>query len=514
VNEKSGVSDVLRRGPHLTLSRRDLTKSGLALGLSASAITALLTTARTTSAAAQEIAADAPKPDELRVLYVGVEANVDSMNYAAQKYGDEMGIKVTVDSFPQTSMREKLFAELSSQSPYYDVVLIDHPWGAATAPHLLDLRPLMANPEITDPAVLAIDDFVPQTWAQVAYDQTKPPVPPMEFQLPEFLVSGPMDLDDAMGSNLALCGLPFHPNVLTMAYRLDYFEDPELQAKFEEANGRELTPPEDWDEFVEVTQFFTQSHNPDSPTPYGATLMAKKHESLYTDWRVWNRTFGVVEINEKLEPTFNSEDGIAATSFYGDLINEYKVVPPEATTWTWDEVTTAFGSGQTAIAMNYHRMLLDPDIEAKGGKVGFAKVPGKRQEDGTILRAPHYGTYYLGLNRYAKNPRWAYDLILTATSPDWMKEYSQFLFHGSRVSYYEDPEVIATRPEYWPTFAESLHIGYALPRISVYVEYSETIQAEVSRYLLGEQSVEDALNNAATKIRELFERNNYYQFVE
>ena len=158
----------------------------------------------------------------------------------------------------------------------------------------------------------------------------------------------------------------------------------------------DLAPPEDWDEFLEVAQFFT-----DRTTPFADPVRrdpdGEKHESLYCDWRVWNRTFGVVEINEKLEPTFNSEDGIAATSFYGDLINEYKVVPPEATTWTWDEVTTAFGSGQTAMAMNYHRMLLDPEVEGEGGTVGFAKVPGKRAEDGAILNAPHYGTYYLAV---------------------------------------------------------------------------------------------------------------------
>jgi len=118
-------------------------------------------------------------------------------------------------------------------------------------------------------------------------------------------------------------------------------------------------------------------------------------------------------------------------------------------------------------------------------------------EDGTILNAPHYGTYYLAVNKFSKNPRWAYDLIITAASPEWMKEYAQFLFHGSRTSYYEDPKVIESRPEYWPVFAESLAIGYARPRISVYVEYSETIQAEVSKALLGEQSVEDALANAA-----------------
>jgi multiple sugar transport system substrate-binding protein len=299
-----------------------------------------------------------------------------------------------------------------------------------------------------------------------------------------------------------------------MAYRLDLFENPDIRAAFKTKTGRDLAPPEDWDQFVEVAQFFTRSHNPDSPTEFGATLMAKKHESLYTDWRVWNRTFGVVEINERLEPTFNNAEGIEATRFYGDLIHTHKVVPPEATTWTWDEVTTAFGSGLTAISMNYHRMTLDPTIEGQGGRVGFAKVPGKRQPDGTVLNAPHYGTYYLAVNKYSENPRWAYDLILHASSPAWMKEYGQFLFHGSRTSYYQDPTVMASRPEYWPVFAESLEIGYARPRISVYVEYSETIQAAVSQFLLGDQSVEDALNNAANRVTELFERNNYHQFIK
>lgn len=506
--------------PGNSLSRRQFLKAAAMSGAGVFVMGALANCAPATpaapggeAAAAAVVPAAGDKPAKLQVLYVGVEANVDSIRYAADKYKTEAGIEVGVDSFPQTAMREKLFAELSAQSPYYDVVLIDHPWGAATAPHMLDLRSLMADAAISPPEKLALDDFIPQTWAQVAYDQTKPPIPPMEFQLPEFFVKGPMDLAAAAETPFAVCGIPFHPNVLTMAYREDYFQDPDIQARFQEQTGRELTPPEDWDEYLEVTKFFTKSHNPDSPTEYGATLMAKKHESLYTDWRVWNRTFGVVEIDEKMQPTFNTPEGIEATTFYSDLINTYKVVPPAATTWTWDEVTTAFGSGQTAIAMNYHRMQLDPSIIDAGGKVGFAKVPGKRGADGTILRAPHYGTYYLGVPRYSKNQRWAYDFILNAASPDWMKEYGQFLFHGSRLSYYADPEVIASRPEYWPVFGESLQIGYARPRIESYVEYSETIQAEVSSFLLGEQTVEQALTNAASKVQDLFTRQGYYELV-
>jgi multiple sugar transport system substrate-binding protein len=512
-NKEDSLSEILAKGMwNRRLNRSEFLRFA-GVGTSLVAFPQLLL-ACSQQASEERVAKDEPKPKFLRLLYVGVEANVEAMRYAAEKYRREKNIRVEIESFPQTAMREKLFSELSSQSPYYDVVLIDHPWGAATAPHLLNLQPLVVDRDFTDPKLLAANDFIPQTWAQVVYDQENTAVPPMEFQLPDFFTKGPMDFNKmAAQTELELLGIPFHPNVLTMAYRKDYFDDPQLRSQFEGQFGRELAPPANWDEYVEVTTFFTKSHNPDSPTEYGATLMAKKHESLYTDWRTWNRSFGVVEINEKLEPTFNNEPGIRATTFYKDLINKHKVVPPAATTWTWDEVTTAFGSGQTAIAMNYHRMELDPEVVNQGGEVGFAPVPGEVQSDGAVIRAPHYGTYYLAVNRYSEKPRWAYDLILNVTSPQWQKEYSKFLFHGSRTSYYEDPNTIETRPEYWPTFFESLKTGYARPRISVYVEYSETIQAEISRYLLGDQDVETALNNAANGIRELFERNKYYEQI-
>lgn len=450
------------------------------------------------------------KPRQIRVLYAGVEANIDSARYAAEKYYNQEGIKVIVDSFTQTQMREKLFVEMSTQNSYYDIYLIDGAWGAAAAPNLLNLLPLVNNPEITDPKLLTLDDFIPSVMAQCVYDQDKPSYPPMEYQLPDCAWKAPIELKKLAETNYELVGLPFHPNVLVLGYRMDFFENPKIRAGFKEKYKRELAPPEDWDQFLQVATYFTKSHNPDSPTEYGTTLMAKRHESLYCDWRTWIRTFGVVEIDENMRPSFNSKEGIRATTFYGDLINMYKVTPPSAITSTWDDVTTLFGSGQTAMAMNYHRMMLDPDIEEKGGKVGFAPVPGERLANGTVRRAPHYGAYFLGINKYSKNQYWAYNFILNAVSSKWQKEYAKFLFHSSRISYYQDPEVIKTRPEYWPTFFESLKIGYARPRLNAYVEYSETIQREVSSYLMGKQDVETALNNAAEKVEEIFKREKYY----
>lgn len=450
------------------------------------------------------LTADNVKPKELRVLYAGVEANVDSVKYAADKYKDKTDINVIVDSFPQAVMREKLFVELSTQDPYYDVFLIDSPWGAAAAPNLLDLMPMARDEKITDAGLLAVDDFIPMMLAQCVYNMDNPSNPPMDFQLPEYTRTYPVDLQKLQEDGYGLIGLPFHPNVLVLGYREDYFNDETIKNEFVKKYGRKLEPPEDWDQFLQVAEFFTKAYNQNSPTEYGTTLMAKKHESLYTDWRTMIRSFGVIEIDENMNPQFNTDEGIRATQFYKDLVDKYGVAPPSALSSTWDDVTREFGSGYTAMAMNYHKMVLDPDIAAKGGKVGFAMVPGMRLKDGSIQRAPNQGTYILSVNKYSKNPRWAYDFILNATSPEWQKTYSKFLFHSSRVSYYKDEEVIKTRPEYWPTFYESLKIGYGRPRITDYVQYSETIQKEVSDFLSGKQDARTALDKAAKDVKKLF----------
>ncbi len=155
------------------------------------------------------------------------------------------------------------------------------------------------------------------------------------------------------------------------------------------------------------------------------------------------------------------------------------------------------------MAMNYQRTFLDPSVEGRGGKVGFTLVPGVRSDSETIVRAPHNSTHILAINKYSNNPEIAYDFILNSVSPIWQKEYVPYLFQSSRMSYYDDPEVIQAYPEYLLTFYESLQIGYGTPRIVDYMEYSEIIQKEISSYLYGDKSVEEAFDDADQLIKDL-----------
>jgi multiple sugar transport system substrate-binding protein len=456
----------------------------------------------------------AQEPKELNLLYVGVEANIDSVRDGAKRYEEKTGVHINIDSYPQTEWRERMFTEIAAKSPHYDVWIIDVPEGALVANHSVNLLDFILNPAVADPKLLSPETFIPRLIVQSTYDPKHAWNPPMELQMPAYTWQGPVSMETFQKmkmDGLGFYGIPFHPNVLVLAYRKDYFENPDYRAQFKTKYGYDLAPPEDWKQFVDVASFFTKTINPNSPTEYGCTLMAKKHESLYCDWRTWLASYGVFEIGKDMVPSFNSEKGIEATQFYKDLMDKYKVVPQAAKTWTWDEVTTAFGSGLTAMAMNYHRMLLDPAIEQKGGQAGFALVPGERQADGKITRAPHYGSYYLALNKYANHQQSAYKFIEWLASPDVQRSFAKYQFHASRRDYYQDPAVLSKWPEYWKPFAESLEIGYSRPRLTVFRQYSETIQAEISAALLGNKTVKQALDDAACEVIDLFKQAGYYE---
>jgi len=458
-------------------------------------------------------AAIAQETKELNLLYVTVEANVDSVKEAAARYEQETGVHINIDSYPQTQWRERLFVEIAAQSPHYDAWIIDVPEGALVANHSVDLLQFILDPSVVDESRLSPQTFIPRVIVQATYDPAKPWNPPMELQMPEYTWKGPVSMDTfkkMKEDGLGFYGIPFHPNVLVTAYRKDLFDDPKNKDAFKAKYGYDLAAPADWKQYVDVCSFFTKSINPDSPTEYGCTLMAKKHESLYCDWRTWLLSTGVFEIGTDMVPSFNTEKGVETTQFYKDLMDKYKVVPQAAKTWTWDEVATAFGSGLTALAMNYHRMQLDPEIVAKGGEVGFAPVPGERQADGSVTLAPHYGSYYLALNKYAGHQKDAYKFIEWLASPQVQVTFAKNQFHASRSDYYENPEVLGNHGEYWKPFAESLSHGNSRPRLTVFREYSETIQAEVSAALIGEKPVKQALDDAACRVIDLFEQAGYY----
>ena len=442
-------------GEARTASRR---RSGR---VTVAATTAALLASALLASGAPVAAQDAAECPDLNMLYATVEADVEAIKLALPLYEEETGVHIELDSQPYNALQQKVFAELGSQSPFYDIVIVDTPWMPAITNQIEPLIAHIENPEITDADLLALDDFIPKVFFDTAvYNH---PDSHLEFPGDQSVI----DVAAIKDAGFDIYGLPLQANALTMSYRVDLFENPDEQAAFEAEYGRPLTVPATWDEFIEVATFFTR---PDENL-YGTTLMAGSGDWATDDFKTLLAGFGGngKMVDDTFARAFNSPEGEAALQLYQDLINVHQVTPPGVTSFSWDEASAAFVAGLTAMSMNYHSEVLAPDI---AGSVSYALVPAG--PDGA--RGPHFGTWMLSVNKFSENKACAWQAIQWLTSPDTQVKMLATQLHPSRISVYEaaatDP-VTSQFGNFYDVLGESLAVGVGRPRLINYGEVDE-----------------------------------------
>jgi multiple sugar transport system substrate-binding protein len=438
-------------------------------------------------------APDGDKPKTLKVLYATVEAGSEAIIDAAKKYEQETGIAIEVNTFPYNNLQEKVFSELAQKSDHYDVIAVDTSWVTKLIQHLEPLSTYIKDSKTPD--AIKLNDFIAKAFLDTSVakkDTPAAPAPQMDS----------IDLDKITSAGFDVWSLPIQSNVLTVSYRKDLFNDAKNKEEFKKQFNRELAIPVTLDEYRDVAKFFTRDTNNDGKIDmYGTTLMGKKHEANFVDFKSFLSVFGGSIFDKDLKPTFNDAKGVKALETYGAWINTDKITPPGVLTYTWDEVATVFGSGQTAMGMNYHDMKLDPKVQ--GGQVGYFKFPGVKDGD-KLVEGPHFGSWGVSVNKYSKNKQAAFELIQNLTSPEVQKGYLKFNQHVTRMSAYEEAKSITdeTTKEYFQVLGESLKVGVGRPHITNYDQISEDVQIAVSDYLTGKKDAKKALDDGAKQVAE------------
>lgn len=440
------------------------------------------------------------KPKVLKVLYATVEAGSEAIIDAAKKYEKQTGITIEINTFPYNNLQEKVFSELAQKSDHYDLIAIDTSWVPKLIQHIEPMSAYIKNSK--SPDSIKLNDFIPKVFLDTSVakkdaPQTNPP------QMEE------IDLDKITSAGFDVWSLPLQSNVLTVSYRKDLFNDPKNKEEFKKQFNHELAIPQTLDEYLDIAKFFTRDTNNDGKMDmYGTTLMGKKHEANFVDYKSFLSDFGGNIFDDKLKPVFNDEKGVKALETYGSWINQYKVTPPGALTYTWDEVATVFGSGQVAMGMNYHDMKLDPKV--KGGEVGYFEFPGVKNGD-KLVRGPHFGSWGIGMSKYSKNKQAAYELAEFLASPEVQKGYLKFNQHVTRNSAYEAANALpdAITKEYYHVLGESLKVGVGRPHVTNYDQVSEAVQISVSDYLTGKKDAKKALDDGAKQVEALMKQAGY-----
>ncbi|HZJ10208.1 MAG TPA: sugar ABC transporter substrate-binding protein [Trueperaceae bacterium] len=310
------------------------------------------------------------------------------------------GIDVTLESFPEDQFRQRRLLEVSSGADTLDGYMI--------MPGQVGAQYLGAD------WVRYIDDFVADS----------------------SLTNPDLDIDDFFGGAIGtfeneqgLYGLPLQIESSLLFYRADLFEAAGLDG-----------PPETFDELAayaaaldseEVAGFAMRGQ--------GAAATSQIVNLLYS--------FGGQWLDADGNSALDSEESVAALTYYADLLRNYG--PPGPASLHWPEVTSLYAQGQVAMIFDanvFRSIMEDPEqaIDVVRENTMYAPLPA-----GPAGSVPAVLVWGLGVNQASSSPEAAWYFVQWALSKE---NQLAALLDGvpvARTSAWANEEFQATAPESW-----------------------------------------------------------------
>lgn len=476
--------------PTSSISRRGFL-AGLGAVASATALSPLLAACGSSSGSNNSKAPTSlgKAPAKMTMLYAGDQSAGAAVAAVLPALKDELGIELQVTNLPYDQLQTKTFAELATSSPAHDIYVIDTPW-TPTLTHVLEpLDSYIGSAAMNKHSEINIEDFIPKGFYDTSvYNINSPSL--------RYGNTSSIDMAGIAKAGFNVLGLPIQGNALTMAYRKDLFDSPTEKAAFKQKYGRELAVPSTWDEFTDVASFFTRP----SQKLYGTTLMAGVGDWSIDDFKTFAGSYGadghLIDSHMKIQIT--SPDAIAALQYYVDLINKYKVTPPGTTSASWDNATSSFASGLTAMTMNYSPQALNSNVK---GEVAYALVPKK------LTYAPHEGSWQLSIPKQSdeNTKAWAYQVIAWLTSAKAQTAMLTNQLHPTRTSVYQaatKESALTTKfGNFYDILGQSLKYGVGRARVKQYNEVVQPISVGVNDAARQAASPQAAMQTAAQNVQ-------------
>jgi len=316
------------------------------------------------------------------------------------------------------------------------------------------------------------------------------------------------DLQAYLGDRIAAVPADGDPVILYL--RRDLMEDPKEQAAFRKATGRDLAPPETWQEYEELVRFF---HRPDQGLygvveerdPEGAWMfwlprylsMAKPYQPLF---------------DADMRPQLDSPQGIAATESY---LAAVRYSPPGITdagsnysyTLPYYMQGKAFAVMSTIAAAK----LLNGDKSPIRDRILAAALPGTRI-DGELVRRNTiiYGNN-LVIPKGATNRKLAFLYAMWITSPEissrsvgvrggFTDPYRWHHLRDPRIRKIYTPQALEVFAEAWPY---TLPPGTGIPGDS---EYLDVLNANLTAAARGELTAGEAMRRTSDAWEQITDR--------
>lgn len=264
-------------------------------------------------------------------------------------------------------------------------------------------------------------------------------------------------------------------------------------------DGAGLSPPETWDDLVEIALKLQRP-----PELWGFVFQGRQYEGLICDFLelVWGAGGDMVDDDENV--LIDGKEAISALEWMYDIVNKHRISPPGVTTYQEEESRHIFQEGGAVFMRNwpYAWTLSQKDDSPVKGKVGIKTMVHKKGSES----AATLGGWGFGISKFSKNKGAAWEFIRFATDYECQK-----ILHfrrgaiPTRHTLFRDREILKESPHY-PDLYRVLLKARPRPTHPRYSQMSDILQVYVSAALVGDKSPERALKDAAEEIRRLLSK--------
>jgi multiple sugar transport system substrate-binding protein len=386
---------------------------------------------------------------------------------------DKYGIKVKVVEIAPEAIYEKEMIELTAGGDAYDIVQFVATWIADYSIHLSPLEPLAEKWDLD----FHLDDVLP------AFQEM-------------YLSWG--------GTWYGICS---DGDVHMFYYRADIFEDPENKKNFKAKYGYELVPPKDFEQYIDVAEFFSGwDWDNDGEIEYGTAEYLKRGR-MY--WWFFDRfvTNGGNYFDEDMNPLINSPAGINAVE---NMLAALPYQPPGALNYSYMEVRTALVKGDIAMCKQWTcngRAAENPNESKILNMLDYTTCPGTVNllAGGWSMAIPKYSKHKdaaVHFLHYFSDIETGLPIVVKDTTVDPYR-YSQFEALDEFKKEYPNWERVG---KYLDAIMTAVENGFPDLLIPGAAEYNDVIDYELTQALAGTKTPKQALDDAAAEWDKITDR--------
>ncbi|RED46105.1 extracellular solute-binding protein [Aestuariispira insulae] len=257
------------------------------------------------------------------------------------------------------------------------------------------------------------------------------------------------------------------------------------------------SPPATWGELVQQAKTLKEK----GVVEYPLVWSWSQSEAVICDYTTLLSAMGGEFLDDKKNPVFHSGGGLKALEYMVDSIKA-GLTNPNSREYSEEDVRRTFSSGQAAFALNWtymYSLANNPEESSVAGQVRIAPALGEAD----ISKASAVnGSMGLGIPVNSKHKDLAWKYIQHLTSMPVQEDFARLSLPVWKASY-DNPEIAKGQEELLVAAKVGLAAMYPRPTKASYQEMSAALQLAIQNALLGNQSPEDALREAAETVANL-----------